>query len=67
VETIRRAAEAGELTRQRAELLIGFVMLESVRAPVESEHSTYYRRCRDLRRMGLLDPRGITAPARVQF
>jgi hypothetical protein len=54
VDTVHREIWAGRLSRTQGELLIGFVFLESARLVPDHPQATYYRRCRDLERIGLL-------------
>jgi hypothetical protein len=65
--------ENGGLTRREAETLLGFVLLESLvegdfrRPELDSPIRTYYRRCRALRRLGLLGERGGADPVAVDW
>ena len=59
LEVTQRFAELldrGDLGRSYAEQLLGFVLLESLRPPPETQGAveTYYRKCRHLRDLGLL-------------
>ena len=60
--------DAGSITRREAEILIGFVLVETLEPSDEFwlPKSTYYRRCKQLRPMGLLKA-AETEPVNVDF
>jgi hypothetical protein len=69
-ERIAAELKAGTLDRRQAEALLGFVLLEALAirgVPVESPKATYYRRCGELRRVGLLSGRTNMEPVNVEF
>jgi hypothetical protein len=64
-QRIRGGLECGQLTRRRAEILLGFMVLETVQPNVDPMRSTYFRHCSALRSLGLVSGSCPVEPVEV--